>query len=233
MLVATSADIHSPQYLEQFFASLQCAGKIDLLLLAGDLVLKNDFRQLPLLVETIRRTYRGPIIACFGNEEYDQDKDKYKEFGEITWLEDEAKIIRTSEGDLGIVGSRGSLDRPTFWQRKNVAGIWQLYEERLEKIDSLLATLRTKIKIVLTHYAPTYETLQGENESAWPEMACKKFEEVIARRQPDVWIHGHAHKGKIPQVERGGTLIVNASFPARGSVVTIELPRKKGLERFF
>jgi len=233
MLVAACADIHTPQYLEQFSVALRSIGRIDLLLLAGDLVLKNDFQQLPSLIEAIRRTYRGPIVACFGNEEYDQDKDKYREYRDIKWLEEEAELIQTGEGEIGIIGSRGSLDRPTFWQRKNLPEIWKVYKERVEKIDTLLATLRTKIKIVLTHYAPTYRTLEGEKESAWPEMACRKFEEIIARRQPDVWIHGHAHKGRVSQVEIGKTLVANVSFPARGHVVTIELPRKRGLEKFF
>jgi Icc-related predicted phosphoesterase len=232
MLVAVCADIHSPRFLEQFSASLKAVGKIDLMLLAGDIVLKNDFSQLPILVKVIREVYNGPILACFGNEEYEQDKEKYKECQEIKWLEDEVEVIQADESELGIVGSRGSLDRPTFWQRRNLPGIWQVYEERVRKIDELLANLKTRTKIVLTHYAPTYRTLEGEKESAWPEMGCKKLEEVILRRQPDFWIHGHAHNGRVPQIELGRTLIVNASLPARGSVVTFEIPRKSGLYRF-
>jgi Icc-related predicted phosphoesterase len=232
MRVAVSADIHSPRYLEQFSVSLKSVGKIDLLLLAGDLVLKNDFSQVPLLVDVIRRVYAGPILSCFGNEEYEQDRERYREYKEVRWLEEEAEVVQTGEGEVGVVGSKGSLDRPTFWQRKNLPGIWQVYRERVEKIDSLLGGLRTKMKIVLTHYAPTYRTLEGERESSWPEMACRGLEEVIKRRQPDLWIHGHAHNGKVPQVEMGRTLVVNASLPARGSVVVLELPRRVGLERF-
>jgi len=225
MRIAACADIHSPIFLEDFSRSLESLGKVDLFLLAGDLVSKDRVEQLSPVLASIRRVYAGPILSCFGNEEYEQDREGYKEYREVRWLEEEAEVIRTGEGEVGVIGSRGALDRPTFWQRKNLPGIWQVYRERVGRIDSLLAGLRTRIKIVLTHYAPTYRTLEGERESAWPEMACRRLEEVIARRQPDLWIHGHAHRGKVPLVEVGRTLVVNASLPARGSVVVLELPR--------
>jgi predicted phosphodiesterase len=78
MWVAVVADIHSPRYFEQFSSSLRSVGRIDLFLLAGDLVLKNDFSQLPRVVEAIRRVYAGPILSCFGNEEYEQDRERYR-----------------------------------------------------------------------------------------------------------------------------------------------------------
>jgi Icc-related predicted phosphoesterase len=232
MRIAACADVHSPIFLENFSRSLESLGKVDLFLLAGDLVSKSRVEQLSPVLACIRRVCAGPVLSCFGNEEYEQDRERYREYREVRWLEEEAELVQTGEGEVGVVGSKGSLDRPTFWQRKNLPGIWQVYRERVEKIDSLLAGLRTKMKIVLTHYAPTYRTLEGEKESSWPEMACRGLEEVIKRRQPDLWIHGHAHNGKVTQVEMGRTLVVNASLPARGSVVVLELPRRVGLERF-
>ena len=84
----------------------------------------------------------------------------------------------------------------------------------------------------MTHYSPTYTTLAGERESAWPEMACKLFEDVIKRRQPDVWFHGHAHRGTKLEAAMGKTLVMNVSLPARREIAIIELPRKVGLEKF-
>jgi len=206
-------------------------GKPDLLLLVGDLVLKNDFTQLPGVISAIREVYQGQIVACFGNEEFEQDRKKYLT-PEITWLEDESKIVQIGGLKLGIVGSRGSLDRPTFWQRTHVKGIWQLYKKRVETIDSLLAGLDADVKAVMTHYAPTYETLAGESEKAMPEMACKRLEEVIGHGQPDLWLHGHGHKATRLEAQFGKTLVINVSLPAKKEITLIDLPRKAGLEEF-
>ncbi|MDI6884006.1 MAG: metallophosphoesterase [Hadesarchaea archaeon] len=232
MRVAAVADIHSPKYLDIFKDALAKFGGCDLFLIAGDLVLKNDWEQLPAVVDAIREVYDGRVLACFGNEEYEQDQEKYEEFGGLEWVEGAATIeIRGLK--VGVIGSRGSLDRPTFWQRTHVKGIRQIYRQRVEAVDRALAELRADIKVVMTHYAPTYATLEGERESAWPEMACKLFEDVIKRRQPDVWFHGHAHRGTKFETTVGKTLVSNISLPARQEIVTIDLPRKVGIEKFF
>jgi Icc-related predicted phosphoesterase len=231
--VAAVADIHSPKYLEIFRRGLAELGECDLFLLAGDLVLKSDHTQLATVVAAICEFYRGKILACFGNEEYQRDEEKFKDSPELEWLDDQSTTVEVRGLKVGIVGSRGSLDRPTFWQRTHLKGIAQVYRERVKVIDRLLSELRADVKLVMTHYAPTYATLEGEQERAWPEMACRAFESVIRRQQPDVWIHGHAHQSKCLAKEFGRTLVLNASLPARGGVATLELPRKTGLDRFF
>jgi Icc-related predicted phosphoesterase len=112
-------------------------------------------------------------------------------------------------------------------------GIVETYRKRVQRVDELLAELRADVKIVMTHYAPTYTTLEGERELAKPEMACRAFENVIGRRQPDVWFHGHGHKSKKLQTTIGRTLVSNVSLPCANEITVIELPRKAGLERFF
>ena len=231
MRLAAVADVHSPKYLELFREALVKVGEPDLFLLVGDLVLKNDFSQLSSVISAIREVYRGEIIACFGNEEFEQDRERYLT-AEITWLEDESKTVEVNGLKLGIVGSRGSLDRPTFWQRTHVKGIWQLYKKRVGIIDSLLAGLRADIKVVMTHYAPTYETLFGESERAMPEMACKRLKQVIERGQPDIWFHGHGHRATVLDAQFGKTSVINVSLPAREEIVFLDLPRKVGLEKF-
>ena len=232
MRIAAVADIHSPKYLGLFKEALTKLGECNLFLIVGDLVLKNDYSQLPAVLNAIREVYGGRIIACFGNEEYEQDQERYERFGGLTWVDEGSVVLGIRGLKIGIVGSRGSLDRSTFWQRTHVKGIWQLYKKRVETVDSLLAELDADIKIVLTHYAPTYETLQGERERAWPEMACKRFEGVIHRRQPDLWLHGHAHRGTRFKTTIGKTLVANVSLPARREIAVTELPRRVGIEKF-
>ncbi|MBS7628055.1 metallophosphoesterase [Candidatus Bathyarchaeota archaeon] len=226
--MAAVGDIHCPRYLELLQESLRKASDFELMLLAGDLVLRNDSSQMPRLLQTIRDFYKGPIIACLGNEEFDESLQAYRKFKEVLWLHDEAEVLKIGNSILGIVGSRGSLDRPTFWQRKNVRGIWETYSKRLRRIDDLLEDMKAKkpdFMVVLTHYAPTYKTLLGEKEGAWPEMGCKGFETLIAKHQPDAWIHAHGHASIQHEAFIGRTIIVNASLPARRQISILEFPR--------
>jgi Icc-related predicted phosphoesterase len=230
--VAAVSDVHAPEHLGLYERALSTMPQCDILLFAGDVILKGDAKQLARVVELTRRAHRGEIIACFGNEEYDQVWDELKSEPEIRWLDDEAVELSVGGKRVAVVGSRGALDRPTFWQRTHVPGIRQTYWKRVRLIDELLGSLRADVKIVLTHYSPTYATLEGERERLWPEMGCRKMEQVIQKHQPDLWIHGHAHNSKRLEAKFGRTLVANVSLPARKEIAVFELPRRVGLEAF-
>jgi Icc-related predicted phosphoesterase len=230
--IAAAGDIHSPRYLELFGEALSRMGKADLFLLAGDLVYKNDHTQLLPLVETLRRFHGGEILACFGNEEYLQDRRKYLELGLLRWVDEEAVVVEVKGLRVGVVGSQGSLARPTYWQQTHLPDISRVYAERVKLLDRLLRDLKAEVKVVLTHYAPTFATVKGEDPSSWPEIGNRKLEEVIARRQPDLWVHAHAHRASVLEATLGRTLVVNASLPARRGIFVTDLPRESGLDAF-
>jgi calcineurin-like phosphoesterase family protein len=92
-----------------------------------------------------------------------------------------------------VIGSLGALDRPTWWQRKNLPHLAEEYRRRIGVLDDLLAG--DGRRILLTHYPPTYATMGAEKEEWRPELGCKALEPVLLRRRPDLVIHGHIHKG--------------------------------------
>lgn len=232
MRVAAVGDVHAPLNFKAFRQALNDFEECDVLLFTGDMVSKSNHAQLPSVISTVREVFDGPIVACFGNEEYQQDVEGFKAHREIEWLDDQSTVKEIGGLKLGIVGTRGSLDRPTFWQRTRVPAIAETYRNRVKIIDGILADLKVDVKVVISHYAPTYLTLEGEREQSMPEMASKSMEEVIRKRQPDVWFHGHIHKSKRLAVEIGRTLVMDVSLPAKGKISTVELPRKTGLEKF-
>jgi len=221
-----TADVHAPKYLPLFRASIQHLKNIDLILLAGDLVYRNAYDRLPEIVKVIREFSRAPIIACFGNEEWEGYEDRYKEVGEITWLNDESLPLDIGGLRVHLIGSRGILDRPTFWQRTHIKDVHRRYEARFSKINRMLREVKGDV-VVITHYAPTYTTLEGESESAWPEMGCKKVESIMRETNPLLWIHGHAHKSTKLETWVGLTYVLNVSLPARGEVVVLDLEKIK------
>ncbi|MEM2303361.1 MAG: metallophosphoesterase [Candidatus Bathyarchaeia archaeon] len=221
--LALTADVHTPKYLPLFRESLQKLTNIDLMLLAGDLVYRNGYERLFELVKTVRDFSKTPLLACFGNEEWESYENKYREVGEITWLDDESLKVNVQGLNIHFIGSRGILDRPTFWQRTHIKDIYWRYESRFLKISRMLREVKGEYVVVMTHYAPTYVTLEGENENVWPEMGCRRMESVIRETRPLVWIHGHAHKSTRLETWVAFTYVLNVSLPARGGIVVLDL----------
>lgn len=232
--IAALADIHGDINLLK--SALENLENPSLLLLAGDLVYKDNYSQLPEIIDEITNVYNGPIIACFGNEEYEQSRQNYLEEKRIKWLDDQIEYIKLNDLETAIIGSRGSLDQPTYWQRKNIPEIRQIYVNRIKTIAKLLMEAKDKGRytIILTHYAPTYKTLVGEREKIWPMLGCRKMEtQIIRKMHPNIWIHGHAHKSTVHQTTINETKVYNVSLPAIGKVTNIKLgPVTRTLNHF-
>lgn len=228
--IAAVADVHSPRYLPIFIDSLSLiSGRIDLFLFAGDMIYRGRVEEFRGVVKAVKEIYDRPIVACFGNEEYDEIIPRLKrDYGdEIIWLNDESTTLNINGFQLYVVGSRGSLDRPTKWQLRNISNIREIYLHRVSVIDQLLGGFSGNgFSILLLHYSPTYKTLVGEPKYIWPEMGCKKLEDVIVSRRPSVVVHGHAHKSRVNKIYLNETLILNVSLPAFRRITVFELPTK-------
>ncbi|RLG48807.1 MAG: metallophosphoesterase [Thermoproteota archaeon] len=228
-LVATS-DVHSPKYLGLLREAVAAyRGEPDLVILAGDLVNKGRVEEIDRVLEEVEKL-GAPIVAVFGNEEYDSVKEELVDRcgGRVTWLDDSAVEVRLGGETVSIVGSRGSLLRPTTWQARHVPGIERVYAERIERIDELLSSRRARYTVLVTHYAPTFSTLVGEDRRIWSRLGHPRLEAVIRRRAPDVVIHGHAHNGR-RKASVGGVPVYNVALPLWRSLVEVRL-EPRGLE---
>lgn len=219
MLIAASSDIHSYERLKLFERKLKEIKKPDLFLLAGDITDKGDLEGVREVVNLLDKSY--PTYACLGNEEYNEIHEDLLAMKDLTFLKDEVAELEIKGRKVAIIGTRGSLDKPTRWQKNNIPNIKKEYKERIDKIRKLLKETSDKYQILLMHYAPTYKTVKGEKRSRWPEMACKEFEKVIKEEKPEVVIHGHAHNGK-EHVKIGATNIYNVALPLGGEIVEID-----------
>ncbi|HUL39823.1 MAG TPA: hypothetical protein VLU38_05985, partial [Methanomassiliicoccales archaeon] len=185
---------------------------------------------------TIRELTNAEILAVFGNEEYDSSHGEYRERFRVVFLEEEVKDLRFDDLKVRVVGTTGSLDRPTWWQRTNVPDIWTRYKERLSKVAALLEKGDSDVLVLLMHYAPTYATLEGERAGSFPEMGSLAFESLILERRPDLVLHAHAHRGRKRAVlakrqrsledygAKGAEVMVhNVSLPAVGGPTFFEM----------
>jgi Icc-related predicted phosphoesterase len=235
-----TADIHAPDYLNEFRKKLseKCrTTRPNILFLAGDFVDRGKSQYMPQVIETLEECGADYYIAVFGNDDYEEVRPALKKVSAriITWLEDSIINLEIKDLVLEIFGTTGILDEPTRWQSRNIKGIREIYQKRLEMLKEFAEKEKDRgtIRIVLTHYPPTYKTLVGEPRFAWRQMGSSKAEKIIRETQTiDYIIHGHAHKSKVLETKIGSTTVLNVAFPARKDIVEVKIKAALGLLSF-
>ena len=235
MRIAAVGDVHGHEGIDALRSDLERLGPTDLFLLAGDTTDRNNLEAFEAVLRAIREWVRAPLAAVFGNNEYEPDHPTYvARFADaygVRFLQDESAVFGSDGGRVRLVGSTGSLDRPTWWQRRNLPHLADVYRRRIEVLDGLLAG--DDVRVLLTHYPPTYVTMGGEKEEWRPELGCKALEPVLLRRRPTLVIHGHIHKG-IPFAELRASAIRLEDFegPAAVPIHNVAYPVRRAVSTF-
>ena len=71
------------------------------------------------------------------------------------------------------------------------------------------------LRIVLLHYSPTVETLEGEPVGIHAFLGSARLATPIAEYQPDLVLHGHAHAGSF-EGRIGETPVYNVAVHVTG-----------------
>jgi Icc-related predicted phosphoesterase len=229
MKILAVADVHSPRYFDDFVEALGRHTPPDIFLMAGDMINRGNIQEFPKVLDAIEQHLPGnyPIISCYGNDEYAESRKKLNSLAKskVTFLDEKSIIVEVDGSKIGIVGTQGSLDRPTTWQRKNITSIKRKFEQRADRASSLLKRLDGKVerRILLMHYSPCMETCEGEDERAFAWLGSKKFYSVIKSEQPDLVIHGHVHNSANHEAIIDSTIVRNVAFPAIKGLTELEL----------
>lgn len=227
--ILSVADVHSPRYLDEFTKTLALHEPPDAFLFAGDMVHRGNADEYDNVLNAIERELGSefPIIGCFGNEEYNEvRKDILSVVRDRMILLDEQSYVLESKGiRVGIVGTQGSLDKATNWQRRNIPSVKGVFERRAKRAASLLKKIKNNVDhiILLMHYSPCLETCEGENNRAFSWLGSRKFYSVVVEYQPDLVIHGHVHNSTRHDVSIGSTIVRNVAFPAVGSITELDV----------
>jgi Icc-related predicted phosphoesterase len=257
MIIAAVSDVHSPRHFREFLDSVDRLDglpvKPHLFLIAGDMVQSGDVAEYEKIYNALWGKVMCPIVACFGNNEYTEKREAFRHsIKNIRFLDDQVLTLdiceqcfdpmspasgmtsktATKNVTVGIVGTTGSLETPTPWQLSNVPNVAKVYEERIYWTERQLQNLRTDIKILLMHYAPTYKTLEGENPRFFGNMGWNIYENVLIRTKPTIVIHGHSHHG-IGHAWIDSIPIYNSAIQVNGRILIIDTDTlKPGLARF-
>ncbi|MHA2423818.1 MAG: metallophosphoesterase family protein [Candidatus Thorarchaeota archaeon] len=229
MKVHAVADVHYPRFAEAFTKALSSLEPPDLFLLAGDIVNRGTAEEFPRVLDAIENELGNnfPIVGCFGNEEYSEVRGQIFNYveGRMTLLDEKSTIISYNSKKIGIVGTQGSLDKPTAWQKRNIPGIKDTFERRAGRAESLLKRLANDVdyRILLMHYSPCIETCKGEDHRSFAWLGSRKFYTVICNVEPDLVIHGHVHNSEVHEAKVGATIVRNVALPAVGQITQLEL----------
>ncbi len=219
--VAATADIHIREAnRDQVTAAFEQAGaEANLMLLAGDLTTHGEPEQAALLAEACSR-FEAPVIAVLGNHDHHSGRARELtaelENGGIRVLDREAVALDVDGVELGIVGAKGFVGGfsgshlPDFGEPL----LREVYRETGHEVEAIERGLREvahcPVRIVLLHYSPVAETLQGEPEGIWTMLGSSRLADPIREQEPDLVLHGHAHAGTF-QGAIGETPVHNVS----------------------
>ena len=119
----------------------------------------------------------------------------------VTVLEREHAICHLAGVEVGIVGMKGFVGgfhgrrMPDFGE----PSLRALYRDTMDDVAALDEGLRAiahcPVRIVLLHYAPIADTLEGEPPEIWNMLGTDRLATPLVEHQPQLVLHGHAHAG--------------------------------------
>jgi Icc-related predicted phosphoesterase len=130
-------------------------------------------------------------------------------------------VLDLCDAEVGIVGAKGFVGGftgshiPDFGE-PSLRGIYAEGMREVEGVDAgLRAVAMCPFRIVLLHYAPTTQTLEGERREIWAFLGTDRLAVPIAEHNPDLVLHGHAHAGTF-EGRVGDVPVYNVSVPVLG-----------------
>lgn len=225
--IAAAGDVHysgesDRERATAAFASL--AGRVDLVLLAGDLTTHGEPEQAAILADAVR-PLDVPVVTVLGNHDWHANRaaelTAALEDGGIVVLDRGHHVVEVCGADVGIAGGKGFVGGfagshiPDFGEPL----LRQVYAESMDEVTALDANLREialcPFRIALLHYAPTMETLEGERRDIWAFLGTDRLAPPILEHNPDLVLHGHAHAGTF-EGRVGEVPVYNVSVPVMG-----------------
>jgi Icc-related predicted phosphoesterase len=225
--IAAAGDVHFGRESDReranaAFGSL--AGRVDLILLAGDLTTHGEPEQAAILADAVR-DLDIPVLTVLGNHDHHSSR-----ADEVTAVLEEAGIVVLDRShhvldvcgaELGVVGTKGFVGGftgshiPDFGEPL----LRKVYAEAGAEVEALDEGLRAvalcPFRIVLLHYSPTGETLEGERRDIWAFLGTDRLAAPILEHTPDLVLHGHAHAGTF-EGRVGEVPVYNVSVPVMG-----------------
>jgi len=215
--IAAIGDIHvkedmSAPYREMFG---EISREADVLVLAGDLTDLGKVREAEILAEDLKAC-SIPVVAVLGNHDY-----------ECGCVEEVSRIIRQAGvrlldgqsteidgvGFVGVKGFAGGFGRRMLgsFGEPAIKGFVQEAMNETMRLENAMRTVRSRRNMVVLHYAPIPDTIEGEPLEIFPFLGSSRLAETIDRFKVGAVVHGHAHRGRYEGRTPGGAPVYNVA----------------------
>lgn len=162
---------------------------------------------------------RIPCAAVLGNHDYEGGcaKELCVELSKVGvhCLDGDHYVFDKVLGVAGIKGFGGGFGKATlqaFGEGPVKAFVQEGVNESL-KLEAALGQLDTPHKVVIMHYAPILETLEGENVEIFPFMGTSRLATPVDHYGAEYVFHGHAHHGSRHGKTPRGVPVMNVAMP--------------------
>jgi Icc-related predicted phosphoesterase len=218
MRIAATSDLHfTPQGYDRIREPLShVKDEADVLVIAGDLTNYGKPEEMHSLLNALVRL-RIPIVAVLGNHDYEsgQEDELMKMMtAEGIKVLDGSSYERDGIGFAGAKGFPGGFGRGmlTAFGEKEIKAFVQAGLDETLKLERALTMLSAPKIVIVTHYAPICETVEGERLEIFPFLGSSRLAEVIDRHEAVIAFHGHAHHGKPDGKTIGGIPVHNVAL---------------------
>jgi len=220
MRVAAVGDVHCKKTSTGAFQGLftAMAAAADVIVLCGDLTDLGLAEEARVLAKELSAAKTTPVVAVLGNHDYesgetDQVKGVLIDAG-VTLLDGDALEI-DGVGFAGAKGLGGGFGQRALqpWGEDIMKRFVREAVDEALKLESGLAKLRTSQRVVVLHYSPVRDTVEGEPSEIFPFLGSSRLEEPLLRYPVSVVFHGHAHRGRPEGRTRTGVPVYNVCLP--------------------
>lgn len=239
--VAAVSDIHYGKHADGALEDLfrQASLEADVLLLCGDLTDHGLKEEVEVLTADLHAHVSIPVLAVMGNHDFESGnedlvRDMLEEAG-VQVLDGDCAVI-DEIGFAGVAGFAGGFDRWALnpWGERAIKQFVQTTLDEVLKLETALSRLDTERRLVLLHYAPIRQTVEGEPPEIFPFLGSSRLEDPLNHFGVEMAFHGHAHKGTPEGRTAQDVPVYNVSMPLLKStypekppfrIVEIERPK--------
>lgn len=218
--LAAIGDLHVGHDDEHPYRDLfaEISREADVLALCGDLTNFGKPAEAKILADDLKAC-AIPAVGVLGNHDYEcgqaeEVREMLHEAG-LKILDGEAFEIGGVgfAGAKGFVGGFGRNMLGAFGEDAIKAFVQASVEENL-KLETSLRMLRQPRVVVVLHYSPIPETLEGEPPEIFPFLGSSRMAETIDRFDTvKAVLHGHAHRGRLQGRTLRGAPVYNVARP--------------------
>ena len=220
MRIAAVGDLHckktSAGAFEPLFRAMGSAA--DVLVLCGDLTDYGLAEEARVLAAELAAAPRVPVVAVLGNHDYESGEvaEVKRILGEagVHLLDGEQCEIQ-GVGFAGVKGLCGGFGERALqpWGEDIIKRLVREAVNEALKLETALARLPGPERVVVLHYSPIRETVEGEAPEIIPFLGSSRLEEPLLRYPVSVVFHGHAHHGRLEGRTRADTPVYNVCIP--------------------